>query len=112
MDEENLCLRSRIGTGMPSKERFRYAPVGAYLERHPSMRNFPFRGGQQPKLREMNYGWVMEWWVAPFWFSVKMGLGVATRIFVLWILGTYPLPHRHGSRFDAGADRAVVVADS
>ena len=48
-------LRPTTGTEMPLKERFQYAPVGAYVERSLLMRNSQFRDGQQPKLREINY---------------------------------------------------------
>ncbi len=48
-------LRPATGTGMLLKERFQHAPFGACFERRPSSRNFPFRSGQQPKLREIVY---------------------------------------------------------
>jgi hypothetical protein len=48
-------LRPTTGTGMPSKERFRRAPMGGARRALSFDRNFPFRSEQQPKLREMYF---------------------------------------------------------
>jgi hypothetical protein len=54
-------LRPNTGTEMPSKERFQHAPVGACVERRPLMRISQFRVGQQPKLREISFGfWLLD----------------------------------------------------
>jgi hypothetical protein len=42
---------------MPTKERFRHAPRGAYFQRHPLLRSSQFRFGRQPKLRELVLGY-------------------------------------------------------
>ena len=41
---------------MPTEERFRHAPCGAYVERHPLSESSTFRYGQQPKLRKIGFG--------------------------------------------------------
>jgi len=54
-------LRPATGTGMPSKKRFQRAPFGARFSGVLRSRNFPFRCGQKPKLREISFGfWLLD----------------------------------------------------